>query len=186
MALTKYILHGGEAAIINTENDKFYQEILKTAPEKAKILLVYFAKEADRIPKNKAEDIDSFTRNNIGKDLSFEVAEEEKFIEQIKNSDIIFIHGGSTIKLMNSLKNFTDLNSLFTGKIVAGESAGANALSFCCYSPSADAVVEGLGIIPVKTIPHYKPGDEEKFKGIRPEIASLFLPEFKYKVFEVN
>lgn len=181
--MTKYILHGGAAAVINEDNDKFYQEILKDAPDNSKILLVYFAKELDRVPKNKAEDMDSFTRNNDSKKLSYEVAEEEKFIDQIKNSDVVFIHGGSTVKLMGVLSMFTNLQEAFTGKIIAGESAGANALSVCCYSPSADAIVQGLGIISVKTIPHFKPGQEAKFVGVRPEIEALFLPEFQYKVF---
>lgn len=50
---TKFILHGGFAKGEKQENDAFFKEILSTAPEEVKILLVYFAKEPNRISKNK-------------------------------------------------------------------------------------------------------------------------------------
>ncbi len=183
--MTKYILHGGDAQIFNNENDLFFREILKDCPNNPKILLVYFAKEVDRIPKNKAEDVEHFEKNKESKQLSFEIASEEYFLNQINNSDIVYIHGGSTVKLMSVLSKFENLQNHFKGKIVAGESAGANALSTICYSPSVDLVVKGLGILPVKIIPHYLPGKEIKLEGARQELELLLLSVYKYKVFKL-
>jgi len=59
---TKYILHGGMAERINADNDAFFKEILKGTSSNIKVLLTYFAKELDRIPVNKAEDISQFKK----------------------------------------------------------------------------------------------------------------------------
>jgi len=40
--MTKFILHGGFAGRKNTENDEFFKEILRDAPQKTKILLVNY------------------------------------------------------------------------------------------------------------------------------------------------
>ncbi len=153
---TKYILHGGMAHHTNLENDAFFQEILKDTPTNPKILLVYFAKELDRIPINKAEDIAQFQKNKGNKHLSFKVAEEQSFPKQVQRSDIVYLHGGATLKLLETLKKFPNLKELFQGKTIAGESAGAYALSLYCYSQSANGVIQGLGIIPIKIICHYE------------------------------
>ena len=94
---TKFILHGGFTPGGKQENDDFFQEILKSAPKKAKILLIYFAKESDRIAKNKDEDIKQFNKNKGDKILSFEIATEELFPEQVKKADIIYLHGGRSV-----------------------------------------------------------------------------------------
>lgn len=182
---TKYILHGGNAQHVNSENDKFFAEILKDTKDKVKILLVEFAGRDEKIDLNFQTDKSQFERVAGEKELSFEVATEFDFTEQIKGADIIYFGGGTTVRLMDKLKKYTNLGDLFSGKIVAGESAGANSLSAYCYSKSGGGVIQCLGLVPVKTIPHYEKGMESNFKDIYPEIESLFLPEYKFKVFEI-
>ena len=56
--MTKVILHGGYPSHQNSQNDKFFQEILKGLPEEVNVLFVYFAKEEkdyeDKFEKEKA------------------------------------------------------------------------------------------------------------------------------------
>ena len=179
---TKFILHGGFIPGGKQENDDFFQEILKDAPEKAKILLVYFAKESDRVAKNKEEDIGQFNKNKGNKFLSFEVATEELFPEQVKKADVIYLHGGHSGKLLEALKNFSNLKQLFAGKIIAGDSAGANVLVSAFYSQKIGAS-EGLGLIPIKIICHYLAENKEKLNKIKPNLETLFLLEYQVRVF---
>lgn len=83
---TKYILHGGSAQHVNAENDLFFTEILKDTSNPTKILLVHFASEAEMEAINSAKDIAQFERARGNKSISFEVAEEFTFVEQIKKS----------------------------------------------------------------------------------------------------
>lgn len=182
---TKYILHGGFAGHSNEENDKFYEEILTDTQDKLNVLLVYFAKEDDRIPVNKAEDVAHFEGNKENKELTYEVATEKEFSEQVKRADIIHLHGGTTLKLLAALQKHLGLKKLFDGKVVAGESAGAYVLSTYFYSKTADGLYQGLGLVPVKTICHYIGENKEKLSDVGKDLELLLLPDYKFKVFEI-
>jgi len=93
---TKFSLHGGFASHVNLKNDAFFKEILKDTQDNLKILLVYFAKEVDRIPVNRIEDIAQFEKNKGNKKISFEVADKKSFLKQLKSADIVYLHGGTT------------------------------------------------------------------------------------------
>ncbi|MES3005188.1 MAG: Type 1 glutamine amidotransferase-like domain-containing protein [Patescibacteria group bacterium] len=179
---TKFILQGGFPKDGKQENDSFFTEILSTAPQDTKILLVLFAKEADRIEKNMKEDIEQFTKNSGGKNLVFDVATEESFLSQIQESDVIYFHGGHTGKLMETLKKFPEFPELLKGKVVAGDSAGANVLCAGFYSLRMGAG-EGFGVLPVKVICHYVEENKNKLDEIRPDLETILLPELKFKVF---
>ena len=45
-------------------------------------------------------------------------------------------------------------------------------------------VVKGLGLVPVKIIPHYDGVHEEEFEGLSKGLESLFLPSYQYKIFK--
>ncbi|MEK7179844.1 MAG: Type 1 glutamine amidotransferase-like domain-containing protein [Patescibacteria group bacterium] len=179
---TKFILHGGFANHINTYNDSFFKEILKDTQNNPKVLLVYFAKELDRIVVNKKEDVGQFERNKENKNISFEVADEKSFVEQVKTADIVYLHGGNTLKLLETLKKFENLEKLFEGKIVAGESAGAYVLSSFFYSKKVGGIFQGFGFVPIKTICHYTGEDLEKFPD-NSKLETLLLQDYQYQIF---
>lgn len=185
---TKYILHGGFTNHINAENDKFFKEILKDSPDNPKVLLVYFAKEKEKdIFDSKAKTIAQFEKNKENKKFSFEVADEKQFEQQIKKADIIYLHGGNTLKLLNPLKKFLNLEKLFNGKTIAGESAGAYVLSAYFYNEKENRVSEGLGFVPVKTICHWTEERKNRFNELNknyPDFEILLLPDYNYKVFK--
>lgn len=181
---TKFILHGGfTKGKTDEDNSKFYAEILKDAPEKAKVLLVCFAKDDDRIPDATTRVMAELNKNKWQKEIIFEIANKESLLEKIKLFDVIYFHGGRTLKLLETLKGFPDFRNSFDGKIVAGESAGANVWGRYFYSPNADSIGEGLGYLPIKIIPHYIEQYEGKLDGVGKDLAELDLPEYEYKVF---
>lgn len=181
---TKYILHGGYAGHTNSQNDEFYKEILKDTPDKLKVLLVYFAKEDDRIPVNKTEDLAHFEGNKGKKELNYEVATEKEFSQQVNRADIIHLHGGATLKLLEALKKHHNLKQLFEDKVMAGESAGAYVLSAYFYSKTAGGLYQGLGLVPVKTICHYIGENNDKLETPN-NLESLLLPDYQFKVFRL-
>ncbi len=181
---TTYILHGGfTPGGTKNEDDAFFGEILSRAPQDARVLLVYFAKEPDRIAKNQAEDIEQFERNKGNKTLMFETATEAEFPEQVRSADIVYLHGGFSAKLLEELKRYPNLKELFEGKVVAGDSAGANVLASVFYSHRANEVMRGFGLVPVKLICHYTEDYTDKLAGIEPGLETLFLSEYQTNVF---
>ena len=181
---TKYILSGGFSPEDKDQNnDSFYQEILKDTQRETSVLIVPFAKDAERIPETVARIERAFNKNIKQRKINIEIANENTFIRQVEKADIIYLQGGKTIKLLETLKKFPNLKKIFEGKIIAGESAGANVLCKFYYSPSTNVVSEGLNIIPIKFIPHYKDEYTNVFNEIRPDLDNLCLKEYEYKVF---
>lgn len=181
---TKFILNGGfKPGQANEENVDFYKEILKDAPEGARVLLVPFAKDADRIESAVQKVIAELNENKWQKNITIEVANEEDFIEQLNAADVAYFHGGVSLQLLEALRKYPNLKESLNGKIIAGESAGANVWSAFFYSPRADLVSEGLGILPIKIIPHYKEELKGKLDNVGSDEELVLLPEYTYKVF---
>ncbi|MFA5773146.1 MAG: Type 1 glutamine amidotransferase-like domain-containing protein [Candidatus Paceibacterota bacterium] len=181
---SKFILNGGfQKGNTNEDNTLFYSEILKDVGDNSKVLIVPFAKDPERVVQTTERVMDEFNKVKGSKNLSFEIANKESFTEQVKSSNVIYIQGGNTLKLMGVFKKFHGLKDLLVeGKTVAGESAGANALCTLFYSPSADGIYEGLGILPIKIIPHYTNKYEGIFNNTALYLDSLYLKEYEYKV----
>jgi peptidase E len=184
---TTFILHGGFGrGVAGVDKSSFYSEILKDAPEGAQVLLVCFAKEDDSVAgateKVKAE----FLAAKWQQHIHIAVAEKETFAEQIKNADAVYFHGGTTLRLLNSLLQFPGLRDWLRGKIVAGESAGANVWCTTFYSPSADVIEGGLAFLPIKIIPHYTDAFQGILDNVGEGLEELLLPEYEYKVFTVD
>ena len=184
---TKFILHGGfTKGKTDEDNSKFYKEILNDAPEGARILLVCFAKDDERIQSATNKVMTEFEKNKWQSTISFEIANQDRFEEQVKCSEVIYFHGGITLKLLEILKQYENLKKLLIGKIVAGESAGANVFGKFFYSPNADLAEKGLGFLPIKIIPHYCKKYSHKLDNVGENIELVLLPEYYFKVFNVN
>ena len=169
--------------LILENNADFYKEILKDAPENANILLVPFAKDADRISVATGKVTYEFNKNKWQKNISIEIADEKNFLQQLQSADVVYFHGGVSLKLFEALKKYPNLHESLRGKIVAGESAGANVLGKFFYSPHADNIFEGLGILPIKIIPHYKEEYRGKLDKVGYDLKTVLLPEYVYEVF---
>lgn len=182
---TKFILHGGfNPSQSDEDNTDFYREILKDAPQNAKVLSVPFAKDLDRVQISTERITKELNNVKQEKNITIEVATEERFIEQVQSSDVVYFHGGVSQKLLDILKNYPNLKEFLTGKTIAGESAGANVLATYFYSPKTDRVSEGLGILPLKVIPHFKKEYESKLDGVGEDLEVLCLPEYQFRVFQ--
>lgn len=181
---TKFILHGGfDKSLGPHQNDEFFSEVLKDTPDEVKLLLVYFAEREEMIAARIEQDKEQFTKNSGFKTIDFRVTSPETFEADCKWADAVYLHGGKTTKLMEALKNFSNITDLFSGRTIAGDSAGANALAKYFFSKNSQIVGEGFGILPFKIIVHYEDGKPNPLTDIEPDLETLFLHEYETKVF---
>jgi len=181
--MTKYVLHGGFNKEIGYIKDEFFQEMLKDAPESAKVLLVYFAESEEMRPIRTKQGISQFEKNKGLRNIDIKIASSESFIEDCKWADVIFFSGGRTTRLVEALKKYEGLDEVLKGKTIGGDSAGANFLAQYFYSKSSKQIGKGLGILPFKVLVHYEEGTPNPLAETEPKLETLFLREYDTKVF---
>ncbi|EKE22041.1 MAG: hypothetical protein ACD_7C00075G0005 [uncultured bacterium] len=156
--MTKYILNSGNAKNFPQKEVDFVNEILIDfkSDDEIKILYCFFAQAResweDRYAKYKERFIQLASSNFK---LTFELAFPEKFEEQSQSSDVILVQGGDDHLLQFWLKKF-DLPKIWEGKVVATSSAGSGALVNSFWTCDWRKSMDGLNILPIKFIPHYK------------------------------
>ncbi len=158
--MIKFILHGGVTSVANNANKEFFREIVKGLADGAVVLLIYFSRPAEEWSKLFQQDKDIMTAVADGKVLQFVVATKHDFADQLRTAGAVYLRGGSTDNLLASLKKCQDFKILIQGKVVAGSSAGAYALATKYYSNSKAALLDGLGILPIKIVCHYAGSQE--------------------------
>lgn len=183
---TKYILHGGFNKVNGPvqENDEFFREMLNIGKDNVKVLLVYFAESPEKIEMRIEQDCEQLTKNQGSKKLDIRIASEESFISDCQWADVVYLHGGRTVRLMAVLDKFNDLEEVFSCKVIAGDSAGANALGKLFYSKSSGEIGEGLGILPNKILVHYVDGAPDPLADKLPELETIILHEYEFKVID--
>lgn len=180
---TKYVLHGGFTPGIKSVSDSFFRKVLKDTPNELKILIVYFA--TDNGDKYFPEDQVQFEQNGQGKKLTFKKATIDNFKEETEQADIIYLHGGNSLKMLETMKGFPELKDLLKGKIVAADSAGANILSVNFYS-KRNGICKGFGILPIKFIPHFEEENKSKLDHVNPNLETICLREYEHKLIETT
>jgi peptidase E len=189
--MNKYIFHGGCSTQENNDNTTFFAEVVKEIPKDGTLLLVYFAARNDDYTERIAFDSRKY-RNATDTDFNIEVATRENFIHQVKDADCIYLRGGSTEKLINTLKEYPEFRSALKNKskTVAGSSAGAYALSTYFSSHYKNSASDGLGIVPVRVITHFesekmppKAGAVETLKNTAAELPLIILKEAEWEIF---
>lgn len=137
------------------EGRAFFEELVKglDANKPIKILDCVFAdpEKAEAKFVEDKEKIAKFLPNII-----LELAAQEKFIEQVKDSQVIFFRGGETDILLDTLNKCGNWAEYLDGKTVAGTSAGAMMLAKYSHALEKDKVIDGLGLVPVKVIAHWE------------------------------
>jgi peptidase E len=153
--MTKYILIGGYLQKASDGGQAFVEEFVKDFQDRTtvRVLDCIFADpvQAEVKFQEDKERMSKFVPN-----LQMELADPKNFLEQVRVSDAIFFRGGDTDTLISTLKECGDWVSSLEGKTVAGTSAGAMALAKYSHALIKDRLTEGLGLVPVKVIAHWK------------------------------
>ena len=115
------------------------------------------------------------------------------FIEQLKQADALYVRGGSTPRLLGTLKKYPALEENLNGKTVAGSSAGAYAIgrySSFHDDESGGQIREGLGLLPLRVVCHYESADLppnpkalSSLRELSQDLELVLLRDFEWKVF---
>ncbi|MFA5023939.1 MAG: Type 1 glutamine amidotransferase-like domain-containing protein [Patescibacteria group bacterium] len=154
--MTKYILNSGGSKNQPEKAILFHQEIIKGLGKTPRVLFCFFAEKRgyweEKFAVYGQRFLDSMSQK-ISPQL--ELAMPDKFIEQLKNNDAIIIHGGDDYLLQSWLKQY-EIPNIWKDKVVAASSAGSNALAKYFWTCDWRQCLDGLGILPIKFLPHYK------------------------------
>ncbi len=181
--MTKFVLHGGFNKEIGFIKDEFFLEMFKDAPDNTKVLLVYFAESDEMKPLRIEQGKNQFEKNKGSKHIEIKIASPASFIEECRWADLVYFSGGRTMRLMEAIQKYTNLEEVFKDKTIGGDSAGANFLAQYFYSKGSQEVGEGLKILPFKILVHYEDGMPNPLENIKPELETVFLREYETKVF---
>lgn len=191
---TKYILVGGYPQKGQNAGKDFAEELVKDFSESVKILVCLFARTRDVWEEAYDQDVEAFHRHLSNKKLKIEMADTEKFLEQLQWADVVYFRGGnSTQLLIDTINEYPNLKTLLQNKTVAGSSAGADAISKWYYDlDTPDEIREGLGLLPVKVVVHYRSDYnapninwdrvDELMTETHPEFPTITLAEGQFKV----
>ncbi|HCP08798.1 MAG TPA: hypothetical protein DIT25_03315 [Candidatus Moranbacteria bacterium] len=198
--MTKYILNSGGLKNNPEKAKNFFEEIFKDSGQEPKVLLCFFSQPREDWESKFEEYKNGYLEFSNGRKPVIELAMPDKFLDQMKSADIIFLQGGDDHLLQYWLRQYK-LPELWKGKVVVGSSAGSDALVKSFWTCDWRECMDGLGLIPVKFIPHYKsteyakgdprgPIDWEKaYRELEnfgdPNLPIHALEEGDYKVFEI-
>ncbi len=184
--MTKFIFHGGATRKPTEGNRKFFAEMAKGLSEPVRILLVYFAREEKEWAELSENDKQNFHNASPTIKMEFSLANSDNFIDQVKNADVIYVRGGVTPRLQEVLKKFPNLLELLDEKVYGGSSAGMNVLARYFYSFNFNEIREGLGLLPIKTFPHYddtKHGKLQQLKDYKEDLPTYTIKEGEYFIY---
>ncbi len=154
--MTKYVLNSGGIRNNPAKAKEFTAEILKGLSPKPKMLLALFAVPREDWAQKFADFDDQLKiRMPKGVNVELELATPDQFEEQVKNNDIIFLQGGDDDLITYRLSRYQDLAALFKGKVVAASSAGSDVLATHYWTCDWRKLMDGLGILPIKFLPHF-------------------------------
>ncbi len=154
--MTKYILNSGGTSSHPEKAFKFFNEIVKDLGKNPRILFCFFAQKREDWEEKFEKYKKGFNEKmQDGINPEFELAFPDKFINQVKENNAIVIFGGDDTLVQYWLGKF-DLPKIWENKVVASNSAGSNALVESSWTCDWRKCIDGLGILPIKFIPHYK------------------------------
>lgn len=154
--MTKYVLNSGGLRNAPEKGKQFLAEIVKGLGPNPKMLVTLFAQPREDWEKKFAQYQDELNdRAPEGVKLSFELAFPDTFKEQVDGSDIVYVHGGDDHLIRYWFSKF-DIPSIWKDKVVATSSAGSDVLVKHYWTCDWRQCMDGLGILSIKFLPHYK------------------------------
>lgn len=154
--MTKYVLNSGGLRNNPAKAALFFNEVIKDLGNKPKVLLCFFSQPREYWER-KFDDYKNNLLIAVGNEIipEVELAFPDKFIEQVKNNEVIILYGGDDYLTKYWLKQY-DLPNIWQNKIVAAISAGADVLANSFWTCDWRQCLDGLNILPIKFISHYK------------------------------
>lgn len=152
--MTKYVLNSGGIRNEPKKAKEYFAEVLKGLGAQPRLLICCFAKPREDWEQAFAGDQRSeFLPEGVTPE--YKLAYPETFEQQVAECDAMYMHGGDDYLLQHWLRKF-DLPKIWNGKVVATNSAGSHALVTHFWTCDWRKTMDGLGILPIKFLAHYK------------------------------
>lgn len=198
--MTKYVVNSGNIRGDMSKAKKYFAEVFKGLGNNPKVLFCFFAnlrEEWEESYQNYVNDFGSYLSPTVKP--SFQLAMPADFIKQCKDADVIWIKGGDDHLVQYWLSQYK-LRDVWRDKVVAVSSASSDAVATHFWTGDWRECFDGLGLIPMKFIAHYKSsyGDtdprgpidwERGYKELEDfgdKMLPIYaLPEGDFKVFEI-
>lgn len=192
--MTKYILVGGYPRKAPDGGKALAEEMVRDFEDPVKFLICYFARPRIQWEVNMVEDRLFFGGHLSGKKIEYQMAQVDTFVEQLHWANVVYIRGGTSATLLERLSECPGWGKELAGKTIAGSSAGAMALAKYDYNLDTLEFDEGLGLVPVKILVHYRSNynapnvdwdkAEVELKNYKEDLPLVALREGEFKVFE--
>ena len=154
--MTKYVVNSGAVGKYRDKAEKFFAEIVKDLGASPKILICLFAIPRENWEEKFQEDLQEIPPYlPDGVKAEFQLAMPDTFAEQVKNNDVVYIHGGDDVLVQYWLKK-VNVPQVWEGKVIATNSASSDALATYFWTGDWRKIMDGLKILPIKMLPHYK------------------------------
>lgn len=166
--MTKYVLNSGGVRNNPQKGKEFLAEIVKGLGSAPKMLVTLFAQPREDWEVKFAQYQNELNdRAPESVELKFELAFPDTFEEQVAQNDIVYIHGGDDDLTDYRFSKFSDLTKILKDKVVAGSSAGSDVLVKYYWTCDWRQLRDGLGIVPIKFLPHFKStyGNDDPYRG---------------------
>ncbi|HEU4913891.1 MAG TPA: Type 1 glutamine amidotransferase-like domain-containing protein [Candidatus Saccharimonadales bacterium] len=165
--MTKYVLNSGNTSQYPDKQKTFFTEILKDLGTHPKILIVLFSRPREYWEET-FQKYESATKDALpdGIEAIFEIAMPDAFVQQVKDTDVVYVLGGDDYLLRFWFDKF-DLPTIWEDKVIAGSSAGSGIMVKHFWTCDWRKNMDGIGILPIKFIPHYNSsyGANDPYRG---------------------
>jgi len=169
----------------NKKHEESFKEFIRSLPNEAKILVVYFAVEDELVSKKHLTYKRYFEDLAGDKELELKIASKENFIEELRWADGVYFRGGDTNLLLDQVRKYPNFKEeLLKKDLVFGSSAGVYFLSQFSLSSRRGVIYEGLGVLPIKVNCHYQEGKDISALDDYPG-ELLLLKEEEYQIIEI-
>lgn len=156
--MTKYVLNSGGLKNQPERVRLFMQEVVSGLGSDINILLCFFAEPETHTWQERFETMSHLLQEWSPKGFTLHCSlatDYESFEQKVKENDVIYLHGGITAHAVKVFSQY-DLPKVFSGKVVASNSAATHMLSESFWSADDRELGHGLNVVPVRTIAHYK------------------------------
>lgn len=190
--MTKYILVGGYPRKAPDGGKALAEEMVKGFEDPIRLLICYFARPRIQWEINSIEDKMFFGGHLGGRKVEYQMAQVETFLDQLRWANVLYIRGGKTTMLFEKLAQCPGWEKKLEGKTITGSSAGAMAIAKYDYNLDTLKLENGLGLVPVKVLVHYRSNynapnvgwdnAEEELKNYKEDLPLIALREGEFVV----
>jgi len=154
--MTTYILAGGGMRTSPPEIQTKLAAVLQRSIDEPFRVAAIFYGELREVWEEKFKSRHDMYQMMFGDDAQIRLTTPETFANDIAWANVIYLHGGLMANIAQYLDEISNLEELFAGKVVIGDSAGAVYLAKYAWEAWTDErVARGRGLVPVAVIPHF-------------------------------